>query len=499
MAIKYKMPITIKTIESRYSLDLERKRPDVKNVLKSLSNGEKLEKLFPVPSVYHSILKQFVERGYIDGSQQLQEKGKEFIENPYYGEQETGIYSINFTEIQLNGTNYSMLLKLNRRLANKDSRLIKFSFDNVVYDNEVSMDADETITVKRLLNKSNSSAYVDNDKSYNMEIDLSSQKYNAGYGYMKLGDTLSSKILPSLKDIFDSSVKYLNTTDSFDKLIIQNVKDIDFESLLNCKYSASISGFDIVDHPIQIDDEQVAYQYAYLFMFNKIINGEYLKYDEMNEIFENEVLSTEIYSEKIKTKMSGFTYSESGFEKYLSKDNYEAMAYKLKVMDELLNYTLQDNSLKNVRNYSDLVEYLSTQVSPKDVVRVNLVLGYPFADIKTNQIIDCIEAFQQKYKDIAIIQKNDGKNQREDESIRQSVKDHNVVCKVNKEIKTLFHDRYIVFEMNDKTTKTMLATNEVGQFFNLNTNEPLGTIMLISNDEVVRNNKNLYTMIKEAR
>ena len=70
---------------------------------------------------------------------------------------------------------------------------------------------------------------------------------------------------------------------------------------------------------------------------------------------------------------------------------------------------------------------------------------------------------------------------------------------VNKEIKTLFHDRYIVFEMNDKTTKTMLATNEVGQFFNLNTNEPLGTIMLISNDEVVRNNKNLYTMIKEAR
>lgn len=499
MTIKYKMPITIKTIESRYSLDLERKRLDVKSLLTRLSNGEKLEKIFPVHSINQSILKQFVDRGYVDNSQILQGKGYEFLENPYYEEQETGIYSINFAKITLNGTNYTMLLKFNRRLANKNSPYGKYNFDNVIYDNEVSMGSDEIIIVKNLLNKSNQSTFIEDEKQIKMEIDLNSKKYNAGDGNMKLGDTLSSKILPSLKDLFETSVKFFNVTESFDKLIVKSLKDIDFESLLNCKYSNSIGGFDIIDHPIQINDEQVAKQYAYLFMFNKVINGEYLKYDEMNEIFENEVLSTEIYSENIKTKMNGFTYSKSGFEKYLPKEKYEAMGYKLRVMDELLNYTLQDNSLKDVRNYSDLVDYLCTQVSPKDVARVNLVLGYPFADIRSNQIIDCIEAFQKKYKEIIIIQKNDGKNQKENVSIKQSVKDHNVVCKINKEIKTLFHDRYIVFEMNDKTTKTMLATNEVGQFFNLNTNEPLGTIMLISNDEVVRNNKNLYSMIKEAR
>ena len=62
-----------------------------------------------------------------------------------------------------------------------------------------------------------------------------------------------------------------------------------------------------------------------------------------------------------------------------------------------------------------------------------------------------------------------------------------------------FHDSYILFEMKDGTYKCMLATNEVGQFFNITNNEPLGSIMIISNDEIIKGGKSLITMVKEAK
>lgn len=499
MAIKYKLPIDIIPIESRYSLSLERKRIDVCNVLKKLNEGVRLETLFPVQSVYQSILKQFVDRGYIDNSQTVQNKGQLFIENPYYDEEETGIYNIEFTNLPLAGTNYQIILKMNRTLANEDSTATRFSFDNLICDNELKMGDDEIITIKSILNKSRNSAYLCSRKHGNFEIDLSTAKYNAGYGYMKLGNTLSEKLLNSLRDLFITKVSYMTPTESFDTLIIKNLNDIDLESLYNGRITREVAGFEIVDQPIQINEIQIANQYAYLFMYDKIINGEYLKYEEMNEIFTNEVLSSSIYTDDIKESMSSFTYSEAGFVKYLPKDKYEAMSYKLRVMDMLLNYSIVDNSIKNVRNYNELVNYIASIVSPNDVKKVYLVLGYAFADIKKNQIIECIEAFQPKYSDLEIIRKTDGGNQKESKSIIQSVSDHGVKSRINREIKEYFHDRYIVFELKDGTTKTMLATNEVGQFFNLDTREPMGKIMLISNDEVVKNGKSLYKMIKEAK
>lgn len=499
MAIKYKMPITIKTIESRYELQLERKRPDVCNLLKQINKGKKLESIIPVQSVYQSLLKQLVNRGYIDGSQVLQDKGYNFIENPYYSEEETGVYKIEFTELPLAGTTYSVLLKLTRTLANEENSSTKFSFDNLIYKNEVKMDNDEIVAIEKIVNKSRNLAFEGSTKQCNLELDLTALKYNVGYGYMMLGNTLSEKILNFLMGVFVTNIKYMKPSDNFDKLIIQDIKDIDLESLAIGKLTQKDSGFEIVDHPIQIDDIEIAKQYAYLYMYDKIINGEYLKYDEMNEIFENEVLSNTIYSNEIKTKMSGFTYSKSGFAKYLPKQKYDDMSYKLRVMEALLNYSFNDNSLRNVRNYADLVDYIANLVSPNDVKRVNFVLGYAFADNKKNQIIDCIEAFKEKYKELQIIQKNDGSNQKESESIKQSVIDHGITSKSNKEIGGNFHDRFIVFEMKDGTTKTLLTTNEVGQFFNLETQEPLGTVMIIPNDEVVKKNKSLYTMIKEAK
>lgn len=499
MAIKYKIPIDIIPIESRYSLSLERKRMDVCNVLKKLDEGTRLETIFPIQSVYQSILKQFVDRGYIDNSQVVQNKGHDFIENPYYDEEETGIYNIEFTQLNLAGTNYQIILKMNRTLANEDSTPTKFNFDNLICDNELKMGDDEIITVKSIVNKSRNSAYLCSRKHGNFEIDLSTAKYNAGNGYMKLGDVLSEKMINSLKNIFISNITYMTPTDNFDSLIIKNIKDIDFESLCNGRITREVTGFEIVNHPIKIDELQIANQYAYLFMYNKIIDGEYLKYEEMNEIFANEVLSSSIYTDDIKEQMTSFTYSEAGFEKYLPKDKYDDMSYKLRVMDMLLNYSIVDNSIKNVRNYNELVNYISSIVSPSNVKKLYFVLGYAFADIKKNQIIECVEAFQQKYSDMEIIRKTDGGNQKESKSIIQSVIDHGVKSRVNREIKDYFHDRYIVFELKDGTTKTMLATNEVGQFFNLDTREPMGKIMLISNDEVVKNGKSLYKMIKEAK
>ena len=495
MAIKYKLATTINKIESRFALKLERERTDIAKLLDYINEGGKLESIFP-QTVMESLKKQFVERGYIDSEQRLQTKGYNFMNNPYYIEEETGIYSIQFANIC--DQNQFMIIKMDRKLANQDSPECEIN-QNFFMHNEIIIGENENVILDGLQNTCRK-AYKGKDEERVITFNLSNNTYNAGYGDKLLGNHALGIILEKAKQKFNEDFDYLVPIDEcFSKLRINNLKDIDFKSLVSGNITLESENFEITSHPLFIDNNSIATEYAYLYMYNKIINGQYLKYSEMNEILENEVLSSTMLSQEVKNYMIGFTFTKEGFKTYLSKDKYEHMSYKLRVMDELLNFKIDNNSTLKSKTYQDLAKSLANSISPKNVDKIDLVMGYAFVDNRKNNIIQCIESFKELYSNIQIIRKNDGSNQKEDENLKVSVKDHEVTVKTNKEIGTNFHDRFIVFEMKDGTVKTMLVTCEIGQFFNLNTGDTLGSIINIPNTETIKNNKSLIQMIKEAR
>lgn len=496
MSITFKVKGKIVNIEGKFDLLFERKREDIKSVLEKISNGENLFDLFPI-SVAQSLLKQFIEKGYLDHNQQIQVNGNKFIRNPFKEEKETSIYSIDLFEFELEGVKRQLVVNMTRRLTSEERKPAPLPTGNMTIGNELQIN-DEKIYFKNLKNVSNR-VYLGNDNDKTVVFTLDDSKYNAGYGFKDVGD-LKDVLTAYVRGYVEGQQNYFLFDGAMQSIIINQLKDFNIEDLLNGIISKiTIGNIEIINMPISITSTRTATEYAYLFMYNKLVNGEYLTINEMNEAFENEVLSSNIFPSYIKDNMVDFKYSEEGFKKYLDNDKYNAMSYKLRVMKTLLDVEIQDTRLHNVRSYKELVKYISSQVSPNDVTRVNLVLGYAMAKTIKNKIIDCIEAFQDVYKNISIISKNDGSNQKLDGSITSSILAHGVPLKTNTTIGQNFHDRYILFEMKDGTYKCMLATNEVGQFFNITNNEPLGSIMVISNDEIIKGGKSLITMVKEAK
>lgn len=497
------MPITLTlnakkhNIEGNFELTFKRKRLDIKDTLIELNNGKKLVDLFPA-SVASSLSKQFMEKGYIDSKQSIQDNGREFIASPFNLEKERSIYSVDYLELDFCGMTKNLVVNMSRRLKNVDLPLVNADLRSFVQNNELKIN-DEQIYFDSLQNISGNKVYQGDSSSSDVKFIVDEGKYNAGYGDKDAGN-LTSIVSDYVKSILEENITDFIINDDMSSIVVRNLGSFSNEDLLNCELSNySVDNIVITRMPLIIDDVVVAAKYAYLYMYNKINSGAYLSSSEMNEAFENEVLSRNIFTNKIKNKMIDFTYSDIGFKKYLADYQYKDLAYKLKVMETLLDYKSDEQRLHNARTYREVTNYLVETVSPKEVKALNLVLGYAFARTPKNKIIDCIEALQEKYDLVRIIAKNDGSNQKVDDSIMVSVHNHNVEVKTNVEIGKNFHDRYIVFELKDGTSKVMLATNEIGQFFNIETSEPLGSLILIPNDEVVKNNKSLISMVKEAK
>lgn len=502
MPISITIPTKKCNIEVKCELSFKRKREDIKQVLLKLKEGNKLNQLFPSP-IASSLHKQFIENGYIDSLEILQENGIKFLENPFRSEKERSIYSIDLVEFDIAGYKRQMVVNITRKLSNEEREINHSNpFDSIISNNELLIN-NEKIYFDALNNISKDRAYIGKVVDYDVIFDVTNNLYNAGFGFKESGN-IKAILKKFVKETIDSSQNYLIISDNLDSIIVKSIKDFEDKDLLNGSVSSLKfnNGYqiEIVNVPMIINDYKVAVEYAYFYMYYKISDGEYLSINEMNELFENELLSKSIYTDSVKLLLSGFSYSEDGFNKYLEKSKYEDMSYKLNVMKTLLDVEIKDTRIKNVRSYNELLNYISNVVSPNDVKNVSLVLGYATARTIKNKIIDCIEAFQTTYKGgVEIIAKNDGSGQKTDDSIKESILNHGVPLKVNFEIGKNFHDRYIVFSMKDGTYKCMLATNEVGQFFNIETNEPLGSIMLISNDEIVKSGKSLITMVKEAK
>ena len=142
---------------------------------------------------------------------------------------------------------------------------------------------------------------------------------------------------------------------------------------------------------------------------------------------------------------------------------------------------------------------LRGKVSPSEVDTLYMVMGYAFARNKKNNMVECVRHFKSQYSNIVIVNKSGEGKVNEDQTIKDDISALGVHTINKQSIDTLFHDRYLIFELKDKTYKTFLVTCEIGSIFNQDTNETKGTLFEIPNTEVVKNNQSIINMIKEDR
>ena len=72
-------------------------------------------------------------------------------------------------------------------------------------------------------------------------------------------------------------------------------------------------------------------------MYYLLCDDKYYSLTEMNEIFFNEILSQNVIPDGIKSKFIDFTYSIDGFKKYLPKDKFDNLSYRLNIVKTLLD------------------------------------------------------------------------------------------------------------------------------------------------------------------
>lgn len=500
MSIIIEKNIPLTKIEGKYKLVIKRNREDIAKLLKELENSKRLNDIFPY-AVANSIKNILLKDGLIDESESVQELGKQFICNPYKNELEIGIYAIDFAKLEINERVVQFPVYITRKLSNTEP------YDTVVptgivCSNDFIMDGDEVLNLNEIQTVNNCKYYRGDSSLKNIKFDYQNDMYIIDNKELRLGVGINN-ILNDYASKVINATGYMQLLPGENCIHINNINDLTTEELLaGSIYNRVLADVTLSNVPIQIDDYALAVKYSYIYIYNLLNNGQYMNIKEMNEVFENEILSKGIFNDKVSSKMQSFSFSLDGFKTNLTDAQFQDLSYKLKVMNELLNYQVVDNSFSNVHNYDDVIRYLNNScgINTNNVDKLYMVMGYAFARNVQNNLPNCVSTFK-KYMDLSIVRKK-GKNpqQKEDDDIERFVReDKNIEVLLNDEIGKNFHDRYLVFKMKDSTYKVLLSTCEIGSLFDNYTKETKGTIMPINMSEVVKNNKSLITMIEEAK
>ena len=347
-----------------------------------------------------------------------------------------------------------------------------------------------------------SKSYVKDLFDEKIVFDVINGTYETSFGTFKMGDALLNIAKKYAARVIEENVSYFEYDPNKNTILVKNINDFKDEDLLNGVASRLVvKDVEMLSVPLEITSLEEAKKYAYLYIYSKLEDNNYYTINEMNEVFQNEVLSKEIICGSVKDKMQDFSFSMDGFEKNLSSTKYEKLAYRLKVIKSLLNI----DAIKDVygfsycRNYQGILRILSNNIAPSEVSALYMVMGYAFAKNRKNQMVDCINCFRGYYPNIVIVNKSAEGKVNEDQFIKDKINELGVPTVNLPLIDTMFHDRYLVFELKDGTYKIFLVTCEIGSLFNTETNETKGTLIEIPYTEVFKNGKNLINVIKEGK
>ena len=501
MGIRIKIQVNVKSIESRFELTFKRERVDIAKLLKYLKQGHSIDSAFNYnKSIASSIRKMLVDERLIDTSDTVTPAGEDFIKYPYRVETERGIYNLFLANVEFGLEKVMFVIRMERKLSNEERTQASINLNDIYVANEFSLGQNEVGVMEKVDNKSKSFCTAMPTES--IIFDITNGTYETSFGTFKMGEVILHIAKKYAAKVVEDNSSYFEYNSKNNTVVIKSLDDFKDEDLLNGAVSKIvIQDVELVGVPFEINTVTVAKQYAYFYLYTKLENGNYYTLDEMNEVFQNEVLSKSIISESIKDGLQDFSFSMDGFEKNLSSDKYDKLAYRLKVMKALLNLeAIKDSQgFSSAKNYDDVLKILRNKVSPSDVDTLYMVMGYAFARNKKNNMVECVRRFKTQYNNIVIVNKSGEGKVNEDQSIKDDISALGVHTVNKSSIDTLFHDRYLIFELKDKTYKTFLVTCEIGSIFNQETKETKGTLFEIPNTEVVKNGQSIINMIKEDR
>lgn len=500
MRILYKTTGTLNNFEAKVDLKLDRSRKDFKALLMDISSGKKIDAIFKSVAISNSIEKILKNKGFIDASGKLTKSGKDFINNPLLEENESGTYSIDHVMLPIGIENVNFFSAMRRTISNEKRTSSPWNVQNLLTNNQFLTDRkDEVVYFKEVsLPKQLKSVFKGEEKKADVNINLVDKVYSVDKGaWLETGEDLHKKVLN-----YASEVLKQNPYGRFDLtknlLFIDILKDFSDKELVSGLLERYTNhGFEVNNYPLCIDNISMAKQYAYLFMYYRLKDDATYSFKEMDEIFQNEVLTKTIFTDAVKQNnaLLEFQYDYNGFKDNLSTEKFSNLSYKLRVLEEFLDLTIVDNEFSRAKNYMDIVTKFKTSLSGSTVNHLYMVMGYPFAKNSKTKTREMLEAFKKEYTNISIVKK--GNEQAESAEIEEDVRKMGVLVKENSAIKSAFHDRYLVFELVNKTFEVYLVTCEIGQFFNPSTNQPLGSIFKISTNEITKDNRNLIQLVKE--
>lgn len=502
MSIKINFPITIKQCEGKFDLKLYRERLDYKNLLLELKSGKRLNDIFPQRQVAESIRTQLssASLSFIDKNDKVLSEGEKFIANPYKFENEGGVYSIDYASINLNGRNRNIILRMNRKLDRNEKNLVSFDFNNFTYGNDIKMGENETIQISQIENMVSSRVFQGKEENGSISFDAVNGKYTSKFGEYKAGEPLSSDMKNEILSILKEKVSYLEVSGDLKYCYIDSLVDINNEDKKNGFISQiQADNVEITKMPFKLRNFNLAKEYAYWYLYEKINSGEYLSLNDMNDLYQNEILGKDIFDSKIFDSLFNVTITLSGFKDYLPDSLYQKLSYRLNVMKILLDFDANQKDYTKVSSYGELVDFFKQEIDYKNVKRVYMVMGYPYVANVRNKMIECINEFNKVFKDIIIVKKQptNPNSQKEDMNIKNELKSNGIICYESTDIQNAYHDRFMVFDLGT-SQKVFFVSCEIGQFFSDN-NEARGYINPIELSITVRNGKNLLEYIKECK
>lgn len=500
MKIIYSSHVDLMTYESKLNLSFKRKRKDFQSLLKALDEGKTLIDIFKYKPVAKKIEKRLSKESLIDDSKKLTQIGRNFIKSPYMQELETGIYNMSKVKMDLTAKNISFYNKIERKITNIHKNITPFELDASITGNQFVINGAEKVYFESAtFNGQLKGGYNLGEESGQISINLIEGKYKVnGDNWLEMGDMLKKEMIEEVNKLLQD-----NPYGRFD--LNQNLLYI--TSLKNLSEKEQVEGtlnyfkkdnIELMDFPIMIDDADTAKSYAYLYMYYQLKEDKIYSFKEMDEVFQNEVLSREIFSLEVKQSESilNFQYDQKGFKQYLNKNQYKELAYKLNVIETFLNISVIDNEFSSAKNYGEIVNIFNNNLSSKNVEHVYMVLGYPFAKNRKTKTLEMVNAFKRTYRNITIVEK--GNTYHRDHDLEELVKDEVAHIISIDRLHEKYHDRFIIFELKNGSFEVYLVTCEIGQYFNINTNESMGSIFKINRNEISKDNTNLISIIKGA-
>lgn len=497
MGIRINKKAKMRSIESRFELSFKRERIDIAKLLKEIKQGASLEIMFGV-SIAASVSKMLFDDHLIDASNHVTPEGDQFIEYPYRNEAERGLYTLYLATIDFGLEKVAFVTKMERKLSNTDTPQESVNIKEVYRGNEFRLGSSEVGVLTNADNKSRS--YCSNLSDSTILFDVTNGTFETEDGIFKMGEAIWNIAKRYVNNCLESEPLPFKYSADKNLALVTNLDEIEEKDLEGGVISNYKHGdIEFVSVPFEITDEDCAIKYAYFHIYHLIQQDNYFTISEMNEIFQNEIMSGDILAPNIKDLMANFKFTISGFEKYLSKERYSKMAYRLKVIKTLLDIDgIKDvDGFANAKSYPELLKMLQNKVSPRDVQRLYMVMGYAFAHNRKNQMVQCVNDFKSTYGNVIIVNKSPEGKVQEDESIKENIKSMGVATINKPEVDQLFHDRYLIFELKDGSYKTFLVTCEIGSIFNIETNETKGTLFEIPHTEIIKNNKSLINIVKE--